>query len=115
MKKSEKCLKDKYKVVEYKPHYADAVAEMWKQSRDGWNGQVLYDSGEAVQRAEASSSHLKLWLALEAEKVVGYCKLSKFNKEHALYLDYLNVRDDYHGEKIGKMFVLKCVEETIER
>ena len=115
MKKSEMSLKNKYRIVDYTPDYAEAVAEMWRHSRDGWNGQVLYESGEAVQRSEASSAHLNLWLALEGEKVVGYCKLSKFSKEPALYLDYLNVRDDYHGEKIGKMFVLKCVEETINR
>ncbi|HQO09469.1 MAG TPA: GNAT family N-acetyltransferase [Clostridiales bacterium] len=104
-----------FKLVEYSPKYAKAIADMWNASKDGWNGESDHKTEEGVLRKEAISSHLNLYLALDGEKVIGYCKLSKyFAEENTLYVDLLNVDPAYHGKKAGKMLVKKSVERTIE-
>lgn len=104
-----------FKLVEYSPKYAKAIADMWNVSKDGWNGEADHKTEEGVLRKEEISSHLNLYLALDGEKVIGYCKLSKyFAEENTLYVDLLNVDPAYHGKKAGKMLVKKSVERTIE-
>ncbi|HAQ60772.1 TPA: GNAT family N-acetyltransferase, partial [Candidatus Delongbacteria bacterium] len=104
-----------FKLVEYNPKYAKAIADMWNVSKDGWNGEADHKTEESVKRKEEISSHLNLYLALDGDKVIGYCKLSKyFAEENTLYVDLLNVDPAYHGKKAGKMLVKKSVERTIE-
>ncbi len=106
---------DQIKIVEYEPSYAAAVAEMWNNSQDGWGGGNTVQTEEQVLKQEANSTNLHLYLALEGEKVVGYCSLSEYREdEGALYIPLLNVRGDYHGKKIGKKLVLKALERVIE-
>ncbi len=102
-------------LIEYQPAYAKAVAEMWNRSSDAWNGEVFNQSEEIVRNNEASSTHLNLYLATDGEKVVGYCKLAIYaGDDDTLYIDLLSADPAYHGQGIGKMLVLKCVERTIE-
>ncbi len=104
-----------FKLVEYDPKYAKAIADMWNVSKEGWNGESDHKTEESVKRKEEISSHLNLYLALDGKKVIGYCKLSKyFAEENTLYVDLLNVDPVYHGKKAGKMLVKKAVERTIE-
>ncbi|WLR43393.1 GNAT family N-acetyltransferase [Bacillus carboniphilus] len=111
----EKILKP-IKIVEYSENLADAVADMWNNSNEGWGGSTNQTTAEEVRIAEANSSNLKLFLALEEDKVVGYCSLSEYREDSgSLYIPLLNVRPDYHGRKIGKMLVLHAVNETIQR
>ncbi len=106
---------EKIKIVEYTPEYAKSLAEMWGQSSEGWNGQNMSRSEEAILREHESATYLKVYLALAGKEVVGYCSLEKFARDQsALYVPLLNVRPDYHGKKVGKALVLKCVEETIK-
>lgn len=103
------------KLVEYNPGYAKAVAEMWNRSDEGWNGMKHASTEESVKQKEAVSPHLNLYLALDGEKVIGYCKLSKyFADEATLYIDLLNVDPAYHGQKAGKLLVKRAVERTME-
>jgi len=102
-------------IIEYTPTYAKAVAAMWNCSDEGWNGMKHSSTEESVKQKEAVSPHLNLYLALDGEKVIGYCKLSKyFADESTLYIDLLNVDPAYHGKKAGKLLVKKSVERTIE-
>ena len=104
-----------FKLVEYEPKYAKAVADMWNSSKDGWNGEVDHKTEESVLRREEISSHLNFYLTCDGNKVVGYCKLARyFAEEDTLYVDLLNVDPAYHGKKIGKMLVKKSVERTVE-
>ncbi|WLD92572.1 GNAT family N-acetyltransferase [Alkalihalobacillus sp. AL-G] len=106
---------DQIRIVEYDPSYAAAVAEMWNNSRDGWGGGNSIQTEEQVLKQEANSTNLHLYLALDGEKVVGYCSLGEYREdEGALYIPLLNVRGDYHGKKIGKMLLLKALERSIE-
>lgn len=106
---------DQITIVEYDPSYADAVAEMWNNSRDGWGGNNTIRTEEQVLKQEANSTNLHLYLALDGDKVVGYCSLGEYREdEGALYIPLLNVRGDYHGKKIGKKLVLKALERAIE-
>ncbi|WP_408007225.1 GNAT family N-acetyltransferase [Pseudalkalibacillus sp. A8] len=106
---------DQIKIVEYEPSYAAAVAEMWNHSQDGWGGGNTVKTEEQILKEEANSTNLHLYLALEGEKVVGYCSLGEYREdEGALYIPLLNVRSDYHGKKIGKKLVLKALERVIE-
>ncbi|MCM3719004.1 GNAT family N-acetyltransferase [Fictibacillus phosphorivorans] len=106
---------DQITIVEYDPSYAGRVAEMWNNSRDGWGGSNSLRTEEQVLKQEANSTNLHLYLALDGEKVVGYCSFGEYREdEGALYIPLLNVRDDYHGKKIGKKLVLKAVEKAIE-
>ncbi|MCF6138258.1 GNAT family N-acetyltransferase [Pseudalkalibacillus berkeleyi] len=106
---------DQIKIVEYDPSYAAAVAKMWNKSRDGWGGSNTVQTEEQVLKQEANTTNLHTYLALEGDEVVGYCGLSEYREdEGALYIPLLNVRDDYHGKKIGKKLVLKALERVIE-
>ncbi len=106
---------DQIKIVEYEPSYAAAVAEMWNNSQDGWGGGNSVHTEEQILREEANSTNLHLYLALEGEKVVGYCSLGEYKEdEGALYIPLLNVRSDYHGKKIGKKLLLKALERVTE-
>ncbi|MCH1627112.1 GNAT family N-acetyltransferase [Fredinandcohnia sp. SECRCQ15] len=52
---------------------------------------------------------------MDGDAVVGYCGLCEYREdEGALYIPLLNVRTDYHGQKIGKLLVLKALERAIE-
>jgi ribosomal protein S18 acetylase RimI-like enzyme len=106
---------DQITIVEYDSSYAAAVAEMWNKSRDGWGGSNTIMTEEQIIKQEANSTNLHLYLALDGEKVVGYCSLGEYREdEGALYIPLLNVRNDYHGKKIGKKLVLKALERAIE-
>ena len=91
-----------FKLVEYNDTYAEKVADMWINSKEGWNGQIMFDSADAVIKEEKSSASLNLWLAVTNEIVTGYCRISKYTSEPALYVDLLNVRTEFKGKKIGK-------------
>ncbi|MCP3739634.1 GNAT family N-acetyltransferase [Rossellomorea sp. BNER] len=106
---------EKIRIVEFDPSYAAAVAEMWNNSQDGWGGGNTVQTAEQVLKQEANSTNLHLFLALDGEKVVGYCSLGEYREdEGALYIPLLNVRGDYHGKKIGKMLVLKALDRAVE-
>lgn len=103
------------KIVEYTPSLAKGISEMWNNSGEGWNGDNDNTTEQSTIENEAQSSHLNLYIALDGDKVVGYCKLSKYAyDENTLYIDLLNVLPTYHGKKVGKLLVLKSVERTIE-
>lgn len=102
-------------IVKYDDDYATRVADMWNHSRDGWGGANTVDTEESVLHREASSTNLHTFLALEGDRVVGYCSLSEYREdEGALYIPLLNVRDDYHGKKIGKTLLLTALQEAIQ-
>ncbi len=102
-------------IVEYEASYAAKVADMWNHSRDGWGGANTVDTEETIRNREASSTNIHTYLALEGDLVVGYCGLSEYrDDEGALYIPLLNVRDDYHGKKIGKKLLLTAIKKTIE-
>lgn len=103
------------KIVEYSHDLAAAVAEMWNHSRQGWGGGNDITTEENVRQQEENSINLNTYLAMEGDQVVGYCGLSEYREDQgALYIALLNVRDDYHGKKIGKQLVLKAIERTIQ-
>ncbi len=101
-------------IVHYHPDYAESVAEMWNRSQDEWGGGAAVRTAEQIRRDEESSDALAVFLAVCDGQVVGYCSLGEYRVDSgALYIQLLNVRPDYHGRKIGKMLVLRAVEETI--
>lgn len=103
------------KIVEYDTKYAAGVAEMWNKSSECWGGYNNEITAGSVVIEEANSTHLNLFLAMEGDEVVGYCKISVLEEdEGALYIDLLNVIPEYHGKKIGKQLVLECVNRTIK-
>lgn len=103
------------RIVEYNEIYAAKVADMWNHSRDGWGGANTVDTEESVLHREGNSTNIHTFLAIEGDKVVGYCGLSEYrDDEGALYIPLLNVRDDYHGKKIGKKLLLTALEEAIQ-
>jgi len=111
-----------FKLVEYDRKYAKAVADMWNCSSEGWNGHDWSTTADNVIKNESNSSYLNLYLAVAEDnfnvttpKVIGYCKLAKyFHDESTLIIHTLNVVPDYHGQKVGKLLVLKAVSRTIE-
>jgi len=113
-----KTLADGIQIVEYDNSLAQAIADMWNKSGDGWGGS--FDSGvytaERVITDNASGAYFNIYIAMKDGEAIGYCSLSRYYKdENTAYVHVLNVRPDYHGKKIGKELVLMCVEETIAR
>jgi GNAT superfamily N-acetyltransferase len=103
------------KIIKYDDSFAAKVADMWNHSRDGWGGSNTIDTEETILHRERNSTNIHTYLALEGDKVVGYCGFSEYrDDEGALYIPLLNVRDDYHGKKIGKKLLLTALQETID-
>lgn len=111
-----------FKLVEYNNSYAKAIAEMWRRSSEGWNGDWATETEENVLKSHESSTDLNTYIALKQnaldlsrDDVVGYCGLSKYvYDDNTLYIRLLNVRYDLHGMGIGKALVCKSVERTTE-
>ncbi len=104
-----------FKIIEYTPAYAQAVADMWNNSGDGWGGDLSIRTAEDVIAEVRSGAYLNVFLAELNGEILGYASLSKyFGDNSALYLHLLNVRPAWHGKKIGKALVLSCVNRTIE-
>lgn len=103
-------------LVLYNDKYAAGISEMWDNSVEGWNGDIFQISPETVIEQQKNSSNLQLMLAKTDDRITGYCTLTiDHHDEGALYIGLLNVRDAYHGKKIGKMLVLDAVNKTIEK
>lgn len=106
---------DDIRIVEYNPHYAKAVADMWNCSAEGWNGSFMNRTEETVLREHENAFHLHVFLAVKGDEVIGYCSFDEYTQdEGALYINTLNVRPDYHGKKVGKLLVMTAVNKTIE-
>jgi len=102
-------------IVEYDPIYAHAIAEMWNNSSDGWNGRVFNSTEEKVLQQESSTKYLNLYLAVESEKVVGYVKLTRYPEEKGVaYIEMLSVLPSYQGKGIGRELVQKCILRAAE-
>ncbi|MGV3465584.1 MAG: GNAT family N-acetyltransferase, partial [Heyndrickxia sp.] len=110
-----KSITESIKIVQYHEDLAQSVADMWNESRESWGGDASVRTAEQVKQQEANSEDLFLYLALDGDKVVGYCGISEYKEDsNALYIRLLNVHPEYHGKKIGKQLVLKAVEKTVE-
>ena len=100
----------------YKKHHAKAVATMWAESREGWPPGFLGASeftAESVEMEEQSSGKLFTVLALDGNRVVGFCRTTPYGGEpDAAYVALVNVVPDLHGKKIGKRLLLDAVERT---
>ncbi|MCD4829532.1 MAG: GNAT family N-acetyltransferase [Candidatus Cloacimonetes bacterium] len=103
------------KLIEYAPEWAAAVADMWNESSEGWNGEMFNKTAESVLEEEKNSSAMHVFLIVEGEKTLGYCNLMHDSREpDALYVGMLNVRPEMHGRKLGKQLVLRAVQSTCE-
>lgn len=103
------------KIVEYNHTYAQKVAEMWNKSSSNWGNDEIFRTAQDVMDSESSSGNIKLYIALDDDKVVGYCSFSKYqHDEGASYLPLLNVIPEYHGKKVGKQLILTVLKDAIE-
>ncbi|WP_172193605.1 GNAT family N-acetyltransferase [Saccharibacillus qingshengii] len=103
------------RIVEYEPKHAASLAEMWNRSSESWGGDSYVHTEEETREKQERSTDLQTFLALDGETVVGFCSFSYYQEdEGALYIPLLNVRPDYHGQKVGKALVLNAVRRTIE-
>ncbi|WP_232695932.1 GNAT family N-acetyltransferase [Brevibacillus daliensis] len=106
---------ESFSIVPYRPELAAAVADMWNGSRDSWGGGNSITTAEQIRQEEASSEALAVYLAMDGEKVVGYCSLGEYREDTgALYIPLLNVRPEYHGKKVGRMLLSRALEQTIQ-
>ncbi|MCC0563318.1 GNAT family N-acetyltransferase [Brevibacillus borstelensis] len=102
-------------IVPYRSELAAAVADMWNASRDSWGGGNSITTAEQILQEEASSDSLAVYLAMDGDKVVGYCSLAEYREDTgALYIPLLNVRPDYQGKKVGRMLLARVLEQTIQ-
>ncbi len=102
----------------YTKSNADAVARMWSESREGWPPGFLGASeftAQSIEMEENSSGKLFTVLAIEGDRVVGYCRTTPYGGEpDAAYVALLNVVPDLHGRKLGKKLLLDAVRRTAE-
>ncbi|MCL2592781.1 MAG: GNAT family N-acetyltransferase [Defluviitaleaceae bacterium] len=111
-------LENGIKIVEYDPSLAESIAKFWNmcsQGEDDWGGDSGISTASKVISDEAASSHFNLYLAVDGEDVVGYCKFSRYMYDpNTLYVALLGTRPDYRSKKLGKALLLRCVQRTIE-
>lgn len=112
-------MSDQIILESYGKKHADGVARMWKESREGWPPGFLGASeftAESVEMEERASGSLFTILALEGDRVVGFCRTTPYGGEpDAAYVALLNVVPDMHGRKLGKMLLLDAVERSAEQ
>ena len=113
-----KTLTDGIEIVEYEDSLAQAVADMWNKSGEGWGGS--FDNGvytaERMIAKRASGMFFNVYVAIKDGEALGYCSFNRYYKDADTgYVHLLNVRPDYHGKGLGKELVLMCVNETIAR
>lgn len=102
-------------LIEYEPRYAKAVADMWRQSSKGWNGEFGNATEESVLKEMEGSTSINTYLAEKSGEVLGYCDFDQYlEDEGALYISLLNVRYDCHGKGIGRTLVCKAIKRTVE-
>lgn len=103
------------RLVEYEDRYAASEAKMWNMSQEYWGGEDTVFTAEMIKDTAKNSTDINSYLAVKEDEVIGVCTLQEFwADKNILYIGFLNVRPDYHGKKIGKKLVLKCVERTVE-
>ena len=111
-----KTLPDGTEIVEYEDSLAEAVADMWNKSGEGWGGS-FYDgvyTAELVRAKRAGGMFFNLYIAMKDGEALGYCSFNRYYKDaDTAYVHLLNVRPDHHGKGLGKELVLMCVNETI--
>ena len=101
-------------IEKYRPELAAAIADMWNDSHESFGGGNSRMTAQQVRQREESADTLALYLALDGERVVGYCKICEYREDTgALYVHLLNVHPDYHGQKIGKQLLLQVIDDTI--
>lgn len=109
---------DKIRFEAYSHDYAQAVARMWEESRDGWPPGFLGNSkttAQSVIREEDLSGGLFTVIALDGKRVVGYCRTEPYGGEaDASYVAILNAVTDMHGKKIGKRLLLDAIRRVTE-
>ena len=107
---------DKIRFEAYSHDYAQAVARMWEESRDGWPPGFLGNSkttAQSVIREEDLSGGLFTVIALDGKRVVGYCRTEPYGGEaDASYVAILNAVTDMHGKKIGKRLLLDAIRRV---
>ena len=112
-------MSDQIILESYGKKHADGVARMWKESREGWPPGFLGASeftAESVEMEERASGSLFTILALEGDRVVGFCRTTPYGGEpDAAYVALINVVPDMHGRKIGKTLLLDAVERSAEQ
>lgn len=111
-----KTLPDGMQIVEYEDSLAQAVADMWNKSGEGWGGSfsgTVWSAGQVIAKS-AVGSFFNIFIAMKDGEALGYCSFDRYTKDaDTAYVHLLNVRPDHHGRKIGKELVLMCVNETI--
>ncbi|MCL2708845.1 MAG: GNAT family N-acetyltransferase, partial [Defluviitaleaceae bacterium] len=102
-------------IVEFEPGMAQAVADMWNQSWESWGGESAIQTAANVLSDVCGGAYKNVFVAEKDGEALGFASLSVYYADSdALYLHVLNVRPDWHGAKLGKALVLKCVNRTIE-
>jgi len=109
-------LNTNFQIVEYTVNNADNLLETWNNA----NRQIKeYYKGinEEVLKHKPSCGLLNYYLVIDDDKVVGLCKLTDecyCGEEDALFLDYMEVDEEYRGKGAGKMLILKSLERALE-
>lgn len=102
-------------ITEYTKKYAEATALMWNESRDHFGGGDEIETAEDRDKKEKHSGNIVTMLALEDEKVIGYCGLSEYKEDTgALYIPLLNAHPSYLGKGVGKALVLEAIKRTVK-
>jgi len=109
-------LNTNFKIIEYTAANADSFAEMLNHANK-YIKACYKDINEEVLKHKPSHGLLNYYLALDEEKVIGFCKLTNecfCGEEDALFIDSMTVDPEYQGQGAGKMLIIKSLEHAFE-
>ena len=106
------------RIVEWKPHHAKLLADLWNASDSGWLSGLVHGRPKTPAQAlewERMTDALARFLALDGPRPIGYVRLNEWwESRDATYVQWLNVDPSHHGKGVGRELLRRSIDRTFD-